>query len=175
MNTERIKKLNLLWDGHPLSGHLNIDPFGYSDDRKVVGNVKNLDNLVENSEVSDIIIAEDVVDFLYLNEVEPALHHWVSKMAVGCRIIIGGVDLYDVSKAFARYEIDLQTTNIILHGHQNKPWKERHVNYSLIGMCQFFQDCGLKVLSKKAYGYDPNDVGNVKNFHYYVEGVKMWN
>ena len=62
-------KINLLLDGHALSGYKNIDPYGYGDETKVVGDVENLHDIVEDAEATEIL-ALDIIDFLPLDSIE---------------------------------------------------------------------------------------------------------
>ena len=164
-------KLNLLWSGHALNGYVNVDPFGFGDENKVVADLKNLDDVVDDSEAMEII-AEDIIDFLPLGDVEDAINHWIKKLRHGGRIIVGGVDMFEACKAFSTYTIDLAMANYLLHGAQEQPWEERHANFTLLGLAQFLEDRGLKIITKRGYGVSSNRAGYEKNYHMYVEAMR---
>lgn len=164
-------KLNLILNGEPLTGYTNVDPYGFNNSDKVVADLRNLDDVVDDAEAEEII-AEDVIDFLPLNDIESAINHWIKKLRHGGRIVIGGVDMYEVCKAFSSYSIDLATTNRILHGPQDKPYNERHANFTIIGLSDFLEERGLKILSKRVYGFNLNDVEQRKQFHMFVQAQR---
>ncbi len=164
-------KLNLLWSGHALNGYINVDPFGFGEEGKVVADVKNLDDVVDDAEATEII-AEDIIDFLPLGDVERVIEHWIKKLRHGGKIIVGGTDMFEVCKAFSNYTIDLAMANYLLHGAQEKPWEERHANFTLIGLAQFLKERGLNIISKRIYGMSASGAGYEKNYHMYVEAVR---
>lgn len=155
-------KLNILWDGHYLSGYTNVDPFGYGDENKVVvSDLGNLDDVVDDSEAKEIL-AIDVLDYLNPPDSIPSLRHWIKKLRRGGTIMVSGVDVYSVCRAFHRYEIDFPTVQNLLYGEHTKPHLRRSIAFTLLGMKDFFKSEGLLI---KSAGID-------NRFKYYIEATR---
>lgn len=146
-------KLNLLYGhGDHLQEYININPFALEETDNIrISDVKNLDKIVENAEATEII-ASDVIDYLALNEINPTLDHWISKMRHGARLVIGGCDSYDAAKALVQFEIDLETFNMLVHGTQDQPHLFKRMCLTLPGLCEYLTDHGLKIIKKRRNG-----------------------
>lgn len=148
-------KVNLIYgEGDVLTGYLNLHPFAMQDTDEVkIADVKNIDRFVCDAEANEII-ATDVIDYLVSHEVPKIIQHWVRKLRHGGKIVIGGIDMNEVTRGFVNGDLDLETTNKLLHGQQTQPHLVRRVNLSLIGIANFLnEDCGLKVMKKRMAGY----------------------
>jgi len=143
-------KINLILDGHALSGYKNIDPYGYGDETKVVGDVENLDDMVEDAEATEIL-ALDIIDFLPPESIEAAIGHWVSKLRHGGKIAIGGKDLWQISKALYQKILDLEEANEVIHGTQEKP---RISNFTIDKLINTLESRGLQILKKRINKFD---------------------
>jgi hypothetical protein len=149
-------KVNLIYgQGDTLNGYLNLHPFAMQDTENTkIADVKNIDRYVCDAEATEII-ATDVVDYLVLYEVPEVISHWIKKLRHGGKLIIGGVDVAHVSRDFSKGDIDLETTNKLLHGIQTQPHMVKRVNLTINGICQFLQgDHGLKIIKKRHDGYN---------------------
>lgn len=152
-------KLNLIYgEGDYLNGYLNLHPFAMQETEQPkirIADIKNLDRWVSNAEATEII-ATDVIDYLLIQEVPQIIAHWISKLRHGGKIVIGGTDMLEVSKAFHEYEIDLQTVNKLLHGQQTQPHLVKRVNLTLMGIKTFLQtdNHGLKIIKTRRAGYN---------------------
>jgi hypothetical protein len=146
-------KLNLLYGhGDHLQEYVNVNPFALEETDNVrIADVKQLDGIVEDAEATQII-ASDVVDYLSLDEINPVLDHWISKMRHGATLWIGGCDSYDAAKALTQFEIDLETFNMLLHGTQDQPHLFKKTCLTLTGLCEYLEDKGLKIIKKRRNG-----------------------
>jgi hypothetical protein len=145
-------KVNLIYGrGDVLHTHLNINPFAEDvvEGKIVRADVKNLDKLVDTAEV-DQLVALDVIDYLPITDIEKTLANWVSKLAHEGKIIIGGVDLYEVAKAMGQYKMDVSQANLLLHGEQTKPYLIKRISFTAIGLSDFLSGVfELKILKKR--------------------------
>jgi hypothetical protein len=123
-----------------------------TDDVKI-GDIKNLDPFVNDAEATEII-ATDVIDYLPLNDMNTIIDHWVSKLRRGGKIVIGGIDLFQVCKAFTQYDINVETANKLLHGLQDQPHLLKRLTLTLTGLRNYLRDKhGLKILKTRYAGY----------------------
>jgi|TARA_R110002020_G_scaffold248502_1_gene462526 hypothetical protein len=147
-------KINLLYgSGDLLHTHLNLDPFTPDETNILVrADVKNLDNFVDDAEAQEII-ALDVIDYIPLTEINKVIGHWVSKLGHGGSLIIGGTDLFEVSKAFSQYRLDITEANKLIHGEQYKPYLIKRVNFTALGLADYLESLGLKLQKKRVNNY----------------------
>jgi len=99
-----MKKINLIYgSGDILDTHLNINPFEENPNNTslVRDDISNLDKYADDAEL-DELSAVDVIDYLPLNSCEQSLSNWFKKIRIGGKIIIGGIDLFEVSKSFSQ-------------------------------------------------------------------------
>lgn len=143
-------KLNLVWNTGIECGadYLNINPFTITETNNIKrGDVKNLDNWVDSGEATELIVI-DVIDYLDKKDVVPVIQHWITKLAHGGKIIIGGVDLYEASRAFTRYNIDIIKMNELVHGSDDKLYMLKKTNFTILGLCDLLKTCGLKIIKR---------------------------
>ena len=158
----RKTKINLLYgSGDVLHTHLNLDPFT-SDETDVLtrSDIKNLDSFVDDAEAQEII-ALDVIDYIPLTDINAVIKHWVSKLRHGGLLIIGGTDLFEVSKAFAQYRLDITEANKLIHGEQSKPYLVKRTNFTTLGLADYLSSLGLKLQKKR-----------INDFHLTVEATR---
>jgi hypothetical protein len=149
-------KVNLIYgEGDVLSGYLNLHPFAMQDTEDVkIADIKKLDRWIADAQATEII-ATDVIDYLTLYEVPKVIAHWAKKLRHGGKIVIGGTDMNEVARGFVNGDINLETTNKLLHGQQTQPHLKKLVNLTGIGLAQFLtQDAGLKILKVRSAGYN---------------------
>ena len=160
--TMRKTKINLLYgSGDVLDTHLNLDPFTAEEtDALIRADVKNLNDFVDDAEAEEII-ALDVIDYMPLRDINTVIEHWVSKLRHGGSLIIGGVDLLEVSKAFVQYRLDITQMNQLVHGEQSKPYLVKRVNFTATGLVDYLTELGLKLQKKR-----------VNNFHMTIEAIR---
>lgn len=78
-----------------------------------VSNLSALDSLVSRSEASSII-CENFFSMLPIEQIEIAMNLIVSKMRIGCELIINIPDIAMLCQRMAKDEIDIGTINNIL-------------------------------------------------------------
>ncbi|SVC80422.1 uncharacterized protein METZ01_LOCUS333276 [marine metagenome] len=151
----------LYGSGDILHTHLNLDPFT-SDETDVIirADVKNLDNFVDDAEAQEIV-ALDVIDYIPLGDINNVIKHWVSKLRHGGSLIIGGTDLFEVSKSFTQYRLGITETNQLIHGEQSKPYLIKRVNFTAMGLIDYLDSLGLNLQKKR-----------VNNFHMTIEATR---
>lgn len=147
-------KLNLTLEaGSPRSGYVNINPLADPNDPNFIrANVNELGIYVDDGEAKEII-ALDLIDFVPIQEKENIVRHWLSKLALGGTITIGGNDLGQIARAHALNQIDLGQTAELLYGNQ----LQRSGLVTCSQMRKILEGGGLKVLSAR-----------LNNFSYHV-------
>ena len=149
-----MPKLNLMWDNDSGliygDGFINISPFiNQETDNIKRGNVKDINRFADNGECEEII-ALDVIDYLDIKDVVNTINHWISKLAHGGHIIIGGIDCYEVARNFTRYNITLMQANEAIHGkYSEKPYLLKRTQFTLKGLCELLVQSGLKIVKKR--------------------------
>lgn len=114
-----------------------------------LGDVRNLDSTVCDAEAIEIL-ALDIIDYIPINETNKVLDHWVSKLRMGGKMIVGGVDAFSVAKAFSSYQISIDEYNELVHGVD----KPRLVSLTMGGLTSYFeQKHGLKIIKKRYDGF----------------------
>ena len=99
-------KVYLTVMGDNISGYHNIDASSGGDIVKMEG--------VEDSEATEII-ASDVINFTHIGSINDLLSGWIKKLRHGGRIVLGGVEIDEVCKAFVSKAIDINQFNKIIH------------------------------------------------------------
>lgn len=143
-------KVNLIMGGKAMSGYLNIDPHGFGEDNKVIGEINNLDEYVGDAEATEIL-ALDIINYLPIEEVEEVISNWISKLRHGGKIVIGGKDILSVSKIFAQGAINLVTVNKEIFG-ENDVLNKRKSHITLRYISELLKVKGLKILKKRING-----------------------
>ena len=154
-----MDKINLIYgEGDVFHTHLNINPFSENADGKILvrDDVSNLDKYADDSELTELI-AIDVIDFIPANKTSEVIDNWVKKIRIGGKIVIGGVDLFEVCKCLSQYKIDTYDANALIHGNQNKPYMIRRVNFTAIGISEYLKDkFGFEIISKNISNFKMN-------------------
>lgn len=137
----------------PRSGYININPLADPNDPNFIrANVNELHLYLDDGE-ADEIVALDVIDFVPIAEKENIISHWLSKLAIGGTISIGGNDIGQVTKAFTFNQLDLGQTAELLYGNQ----LTRQGLITCSQMRKILETAGLKVTAAR-----------LNNFSYYV-------
>ena len=151
-----MDKINLIYgSGDVLDSHLNINPFEQNPNgvNLIRGDVANLDKHADDAELSELC-AFDVIDYLPLTNCEAALSNWIKKIRIGGKIIIGGIDLFEVCKSFSQYRIDITEANSLIHGQQTKPYLFRKANFTAVGLSEYISErFGFNVIKKRVNSY----------------------
>lgn len=151
-------KINLLVNSNDVrSGYTNIDPFASpTDTQKVIGNVYDLDEYVDDGEAIDLL-ALDVIDYVSPASTDAVLDIWIKKIRHGGTITIGGIDMREISHAFLNNKISLTEANILLYGAQRAPYEYRKATLTIQHVINMFKERGFKLERKQIIQY-----------HYYV-------
>jgi hypothetical protein len=152
-------KVNItLNTNEPRNGYINLNPLADPNDANFIRtNINELGVYLDDGEAEEII-ALDVVDYVPLAEKENILRHWLSKLAIGGTITIGGNDLRQIAKALSFNQLDLNQTAELLYGSQL-------IRSGLITcdrMRKVLEGSGLKILESR-----------LVNFSYYVKAERV--
>lgn len=152
-------KLNLTLDlAGQRSGYVNINPLAREDSPDFIrSNIDNLGLYVDDCEAQEII-ALDLIDFVPIQDKENIVRHWLSKLALGGTITIGGNDIGQITKAFTFNQIDLGQTAELLYGSQIP----RSGLVTCAQMRKILEGGGLKVTEAR-----------LSNFSYYVKAERV--
>ncbi len=150
-----MAKINLIYGvGDVLHTHININPFDNDADGKLIirDSVTNIDKHADNAELLELI-ATDVIDYFPVQETEEIIAGWMSKIRIGGKIVIGGVDLMEVCKSFSSYDIDSNLANLLLHGQQQPQYMIKKSSSMALIVASFLQHNGFKVIKKRIQNY----------------------
>jgi len=159
-------KINITLGGASYkAGHVNIDPTlkrlgediileNANDDQTNVikADVRNLDEVALENECLEIV-AEDILDYLQINESRTVLAHWISKLRHGGKIIVGGTDIAEVCRMFYKRAIDLESLNEIIHGSFEESWSVKLSHTTMEELVLFLESQGIKVTKKRIEGF----------------------
>lgn len=122
--------------------------------------VRNLDSTVCDAEATEIL-ALDVIDYIPIDKTNKTLDHWISKLRMGGKLIVGGVDAFSVAKAFSSYQIGINEYNELIHGVN----RLRLVSLTMGGLVDYFKTKHeLKIIKKRYY-----------EFSYFIEVERITN
>jgi len=138
-------KVYLTVKGDNITGYHNIDASSGGDIVGMSG--------VEDSEATEII-ASDVINFTALSSLNDLLSAWVKKLRHGGKIVLGGVEIDEVCKAFITKAIDINQFNNLVHEGRISQISSDDLDKLLI-------EHGLKITKKRT-----------DNFNMIVEAVR---
>jgi len=145
-------RVNLLFDnpGAVRSGYLNIDPFAPTPDThgRVVGDVNNLDKLVENGEAEEIV-AHDILGYFPPQQVDEVLGNWLGKLAHKGILTVACPDVGEAARQFLQNLIRIEDYNVLLHGEQTEGWQLRRSSFTLPLLVGVFTTRGFRVIQKR--------------------------
>tara|TARA_A100000172_G_C3005324_1_gene97757 strand:- start:8 stop:502 length:495 start_codon:yes stop_codon:yes gene_type:complete len=151
-----MNKVNLIYGvGDVLHTHVNINPFAEDADGETIirADVINLDEYVDDAELTELV-AEDVVDYIGSDKAEQTINNWVKKIRIGGKIIIGGVDILEVSKSLSQYRIDVTEANRLIYGEQTRPYLFKKSGFTCVGIAEYLEGVfGLRILKKRINNY----------------------
>jgi hypothetical protein len=146
-------RINLMWgNGSPLSGYTNVDPHSYDKEDVINGDITDLNDIVDDSEATEILVA-DVIDYLPRAMVAKTISHWVTKLRHKGRIVIGGHDIYEITKIMSQQGISAEEISDVLHGTQNHPWEFKASHTTAADLAKTLEQHGLKILKKRVSGF----------------------
>ncbi len=139
-------KLQLSVNKAPLNGYLNLDtlPVNPESQPAFTGTFGDLSLFVEISECTEIL-ADEILDFISTKDIFTTLEYWSKLLRHGGSLIIGGTDLYEVSKAVFNQTLNIREANEILHGTHT----QRINQMSIIDLCEILKSLGLTIMSKR--------------------------
>jgi hypothetical protein len=143
-------KLYLGLDIQPVSGHTTIDPLG--GEGKVALDFRNLDNVADNGECE--VINAKVLDHIHGSELYAVISHWVSKLAHGGSIMLGGRDLFEVSKRVITGESSNSDCNKMFYGVNNSATGISKGMYEANEIAGILVELGLEIDKKRINGID---------------------
>ncbi len=144
-------KLNLGIDISLMSGYTTIDPAGGQD--KVCLDIRNIDSVVDNGECEEIN-ASRILDHIHGSQLYSVIQHWVSKLAHGGKIILGGKDILEVSKLVVTGSIGNSDSNKVFYGVNNSSLGLQRGMYECNEIVSILSELGLHIDKKRINGLD---------------------
>jgi hypothetical protein len=144
-------KVNLLL-GNPkgcVAHFANIDPLADGNDGRNKGDISTLDWLCDTAGLEHLI-ADDILPYFPFPKINDILKNWISKIALGGKITIKGVDFEEVCRALTLEKITLMEASKLLWGEQKDIWDVKKSGVSILELVGYLEDAGLKV-SKKVF------------------------
>lgn len=147
-------KIKLGINETPFSGYINIDPLPKetpSECEIVVGDPRVSVGVAENNEAIEIL-APNMLNYIHHTEVANFITSWVGKLRHGGKIILGGVDGYEIAKKYARKEINTMEYNTLAYGPAKSAWAYYLGTVSLNDITELLEHLGLKILKREVVG-----------------------
>ena len=143
-------KLHISVGKAPLNGYLNLDtaPINPEEQPAFTGSLLDLTVMVEESECKEIL-ADDILDYVTAENTYATLEYFIKLLRHGGCLIVGGTDLYEVSKAVTNQTLNIREANEILHGIN----ADRVNQMSIIDLCEILKSLGLKIMSQRINGF----------------------
>ncbi len=143
-------KLQLSVNKAPLNGYMNLDrsPVDPDSQPAFTGTFLNLSALIEESECTEIL-ADDLLDYIPADEIMASLEYWVKLLRHGGKLIVGGTDLYEVSKAVSNQTLNIKEANEVLHGSG----VERINQLSIVDLLELLKSLGLNIITRRINGF----------------------
>lgn len=132
-------KINLSVRPSNISGYTNICASSG-------GNISCLDDKVCDAEAEEIL-ATDVINFIPVEEVERIIDAWLIKLRHGGKIVIGGIDAYEVCRSVAQASSSIADFNNIVHSG-------RVSQISISHLIDILSKRGLRILKKRISGFN---------------------
>ena len=149
-------ELNLLINGVPINGYLNIDPLASDEEvnngQKVKGELDNLDDYVDDAECVEILAVE-VLEYISMEKADSVLNHWLSKLRMGGTITIGATNFRQVCRSVASQTIDNNAANLLLYGKQTHELEYKKGLVDLARLCAVLEAKGLQIIQKRLDGF----------------------
>jgi hypothetical protein len=133
-----------------VSGHTVVDPMG--GEGKTALDFRNLDSIVDNGECE--VINAKVLNHIHGSEIYSVIKHWVSKLAHGGSIILGGSDLLEVSKAVVTGQMSNAESNKLFYGESNSAWGITKGMYEANEIAGILLEQGLVIDKKRIVKID---------------------
>lgn len=144
-------KVNIICGGHALTGYINIDPLAQDEPDKVAADFGNLDNLIHDSEATEILALE-VLHYIPFNNLPKVLANWVKKLRINGKIAIGGYEVGDICKSYTNKSCSIEDLNRLLYGDGTSPLVVASA-LSMAHLKGMMEQFGLKVLKQRKNGY----------------------
>lgn len=104
-----MKKIQITIDQPNINGYIYASP----DNKELKQDFIELSQFATECEVSEIY-APEILDALTSDNITKYITEWISLLKVGGKLIIGGTDIYLLSKMIIHRNIDLKTLNELL-------------------------------------------------------------
>lgn len=150
-------KLNLLFDNPQgvRGGYINLDPLCQDESTSNFfrrEDIKTLD-CIDDAECEEIM-AIDVIDYFKAEDAKELVGIWAKKLKHGGLIVLGFIDVYQLTKTILGRSIDINKTNELMHGKQDKGWKTIRSSLSMEYVTNLLEGHGFHILSKRFNGYN---------------------
>lgn len=126
-----------LEDDNQLNGYANINP-------------NALNEAVDDAEAEEIR-AINILPYYPQTESAKIINSWLRKLKHGGKIIIGAVDILEVSRDFSTYFLDIDTANLFLYGEEGKP--SAQAGFTVMQVSEYLESKGLKITKRRTEDY----------------------
>jgi predicted SAM-dependent methyltransferase len=142
-------KIHLSYDNleSARSGYQNIDYIA-ENDSVMVGDIKNLDWLVDDGEAEEII-ADDVLGHFPAAQVDDVLDNWLRKLSKGGYLTIITADLKEVARSILAEKITTDQANQLLFGKQDNQWRVKKSAFCLSQLVEVLTNRNYKVVKRR--------------------------
>lgn len=131
-------KVQIVTQSIPISGYVQINP-------ETGGNIHNIPS--EDNECVEII-ADKICDYLPRIFLFKTLKHYLTKLRIGGKIVIGGTELKELAKNLVLND-NYEEFNHNLFGKFDSPWSIKTGVSSVTEISDFLQENGLIITKKR--------------------------
>jgi hypothetical protein len=138
-------RFRLAVDDHEIQGFTLISPLKGQNPIKLEG--------IDDGECQELIV-DNVIEYVPSEQTLAFAKLVMAKLAHGGTATIIGQDLYMVTEAFIRGEIDIISFNKLIYGQKNHAWNFKLSGITLGDVNDICKSLGLNVLERRLDGYN---------------------
>lgn len=135
-------KINITIDPYDMGDYVNVSPLKGDDPFNLS---------VDQSECKEII-AEEIIDYIPTGNLVGVLQHYVDKLRMGGKLVVGGTDLIELSKDIIRQSINMHNANMEIYGKQEHSWDFKRGCVALNDVVTVLGHLGLHITKQRLDG-----------------------
>jgi hypothetical protein len=117
-----------------------------------INTVGNFDDVCDYGEATEII-AMDVLEYLPHHKVQESIAYWLSKLEHSGTLVLGGIDLDSVNKAYYRRDINVHQYNELVFGTQDMPCNFKRTATTVADLKKFMEINKIKIVELRLIGF----------------------
>ena len=149
-----MPKLNIICNNNYINGYINICSYQIPEHPDVrTGNIFNVDWIVDNGEL-DELLADKVIEYCPYEQVDTTFSNWVSKLQIGGKLIIGILDIYELSRLLNLRILTIDQYNTIVHKPVDSKLQKSSSLHTQLVIDKITKPHGFKLIDHTLKGAD---------------------